>query len=171
MPVQSVPAAAPMTYEVKGRQYIAVNAGWNSAIVAKLSTPEKPFSFAEARLLVFSLDGKDKLPPAPASAAIEAPPTEQQPIDAVKHGQALYAEHCAICHGQNAVGGVKDLRFLTEEKHGKFFDIVLGGMLKKGGMQSFADKVSKDQAGEIHSYLINRAQEDWQPDFMRPKRK
>jgi quinohemoprotein ethanol dehydrogenase len=89
----------------------------------------------------------------------------------VKAGQALYAEHCAICHGQNAVGGVKDLRYLTEEKRGKFFDIVLGGMLKKGGMQSFADKVSKDQAAQIHSYLINRAQEDWQPDFMKPKRK
>ena len=26
-----------MSYEVKGKQYIAVNAGWNSAIVAKLT--------------------------------------------------------------------------------------------------------------------------------------
>ena len=171
MPVQSVPAAAPMSYEVKGKQYIAVNAGWNSAIVAKLSTPEKPFSFAEARLLVFSLDGKDKLPPAPASSSIEPPPSEQQPIEAVKAGQVLYTEHCAICHGQNAVGGVKDLRYLSEDKHGQFFNIVLGGILKKGGMQSFADKVTKDQAAQIHSYVINRAQEDWQPDFMKPKRK
>jgi quinohemoprotein ethanol dehydrogenase len=171
MPVQSVPAAAAMTYEVKGKQYIAVNAGWNSAIIAKLSTPEKPFSYAEARLLVFSLDGHDRLPPAPKSASIAPPPTQPQAPEAVKSGALLYSNHCAICHGQNAVGGVKDLRFLTEERHAQFFDIVLEGKLKKGGMQSFADKLSHEQVADIHAYLISRAQEDWQPDFMRPQRK
>ncbi|MEJ0006752.1 MAG: PQQ-dependent dehydrogenase, methanol/ethanol family [Steroidobacteraceae bacterium] len=170
-PTQSVPAAAPMSYEVRGKQYIAVNAGWNSAIVAKLSTPEKPFSFAEARLLVYSLDGHDKLPPAPKSAAIEPPPPQPQPAEAVKSGAVLYSTYCAICHGQNAVGGVKDLRYLSAQRHAEFFEIVLEGKLKKGGMQSFTDKLNHDQVAQIHSFLIARAQEDWQPDFTQPRRK
>jgi quinohemoprotein ethanol dehydrogenase len=148
-----------------------VNAGWNSAIVARLSTPEKPFSFSEARLLVFAIGGKDKLPPAVDTASIEPPPPQPQAPEAVKSGAVLYSTHCAICHGQNAVGGVKDLRFMAGEKHTQFFDIVLDGKLKAGGMQSFADKLSHDQAAEIHAYLIARAQEDWQPDFSRPRRK
>ena len=170
-PVQSVPAAGVTTYSIRGKQYIAVNAGWNSAIVAKLSTPEKPFSFSEARLLVFALGGKDKLPPPVDAAAIEPPPSQAQSPEAVKTGAVLYSTHCAICHGQNAMGGVKDLRYMASEKHTQFFDIVLEGKLKAGGMQSFADKLNHDQAEQIHAYLIARAQEDWQPDFTRPRRK
>ena len=32
MPVQQVPIAAPITYEVDGEQYIAVNAGWGGGL-------------------------------------------------------------------------------------------------------------------------------------------
>jgi quinohemoprotein ethanol dehydrogenase len=48
---------------------------------------------------------------------------------------------------------------------------VLGGKLKKQGMESFGDRLSPEQVQAIHAYLISRAQEDWQPDFTRPKRK
>ena len=171
MPVQSVPVAGPVTYEVGGVQYIAANVGWNSAIVPSLSTPEHPFSFSPARLMVFALDAKGELPPAPPSAAISPPPTDPQPAEKVRAGAVLYSTHCAICHGQNAAGGVRDLRYLTPERHAQFSDIVLGGLLKKGGMESFSDKLTPEQVGDIHAYLIQRAQDDWQPDFTRPKRK
>jgi hypothetical protein len=38
-------------------------------------------------------------------------------------------------------------------------------------MESFSDRLSTAQVQSIHAYLIARAQEDWQPDFSRPKRK
>jgi quinohemoprotein ethanol dehydrogenase len=171
MPTQSVPVSGPMSYAVHGRQYLAVNAGWNSAVINGLSSPDKPFSFSEARLLVFAIGGKDKLPPAVATASIEPPPPEPQPPEAVKSGAVLYSANCAICHGQNAMGGAKDLRFMSGEKHTQFFEIVLDGKLKAGGMQSFADRLTNEQAADIHAYLISRAQEDWQPDFSRPRRK
>ena len=171
MPVQSVPVAGAISYQVGGVQYLAANVGWNSAIVPSLSTPEHPFSFSPARLMVFALDAKAQLPPAPPSAAIDPPPTDPQPADKVRTGAQLYATHCAICHGQNAAGGVRDLRYLTPERHTQFNDIVLGGLLKKGGMESFQDKLDAGQVAAIHSYLIQRAQDDWQPDFARPRRK
>ncbi|HTQ99798.1 MAG TPA: PQQ-dependent dehydrogenase, methanol/ethanol family, partial [Candidatus Acidoferrum sp.] len=43
-PTVSVPVAGPITYSVKGKQYIAVNAGWNSAIVHGLNNGPEPFA-------------------------------------------------------------------------------------------------------------------------------
>jgi quinohemoprotein ethanol dehydrogenase len=172
MPVESVPVAGPMTYEVNAVQYIAVNAGWNSAIVHGLHDGPEPFNVGPANLVVFALDAKGvQLPPAPPAGSVPAPPSDPQPAEQVKTGAVLYSQQCAVCHGQNAVGGVKDLRYLTSGKHAEFGDIVLGGKLKKQGMESFGDRLSPEQVQAIHAYLISRAQEDWQPDFTRPKRK
>jgi quinohemoprotein ethanol dehydrogenase len=172
MPVGSVPVSGAAVYSVHGRQYIAINAGWNSAVVNNLDEGGVAFSYAPARLLVFALDAKGlNLPPAPAASEIPPPPSEAQPRDKVEAGAALYETNCAICHGHNATGGVRDLRHLTPEAHTAFLDIVIGGKLKASGMESFADKLSQDQAEAIHAYLISRAQEDWQPDFAHPRRK
>ena len=170
MAVESVPVAGPMTYSVAGRQYIAVNAGWNSAIVHGLDDPQ-PFSVGPARLVVFALDARGvTLPPAPPPDAVPPPPTQVQPEQEVAAGALLYSQYCASCHGPNAVGGVKDLRHLNADKHAHFLDIVLEGTLKKQGMAAFNDKLTDAQVEAIHSYLIMRAQQDWQPSFL-PRRK
>ena len=169
MPVGTVPSGGAATFMAKGKQYIAINAGWNSAIVQGLDEGGVPFTFAPARLLVFALDAKGvTLPPAPGANAIPPPPTEEQPRAKVEEGTELFARNCATCHGQNARGGVRDLRHMTPETHAAFDDIVLGGKLKAQGMEPFADVLSKDQVAAIHAYLIERAQEDWQPDFSHP---
>lgn len=172
MPVESVPVAGPMTYEVDGTQYIAVNAGWNSAIIHALHDGPEPFNVGPANLVVFKLDAKGvTLPPAPPVASIPDPPSDPQPADQVEAGATLYSAQCAVCHGQNAVGGVKDLRYLSPERHAEFMDIVLGGKLKAQGMVGFSDRLNTQQVQSIHAYLIQRAQEDWQPDFTKPRRK
>jgi quinohemoprotein ethanol dehydrogenase len=99
------------------------------------------------------------------------PPAEAQPPEKVAQGAGLFAKNCAICHGQNAAGGVKDLRHMTSETHAGFFDIVLGGKRKELGMASFADRLSQGEAEAIHAYLIARAQEDFQPDYLHPRKK
>ncbi len=110
------------------------------------------------------------MPAAPPPDSISPPPAEAQPADKVEAGAVLYSQQCAVCHGQNANGGVKDLRFLSPEKHASFADIVLGGKLKDKGMVSFSDRLSAAQVDQIHSYVIARGQEDYQPDFTRPRR-
>ena len=167
MPVESVPVAGPMTYAVDGKQYIAVNVGWNSAIVSNLTNPDgTPFSYAPARLMVFALDAKGvELPPATPSSAIPPPPTVQESPEDVDKGSTLYAANCQTCHGPNAIGGAKDLRHMTKKAHSEYLDIVLGGTRAKLGMPKFDDRLSRAQAEQIHAYLIWRAQEDWQPNF------
>jgi len=53
-----VPVAGPITYSVNGKQYIAVNAGWNNAIVHGLNQGKKPFTNGPARLVVYALDAQ-----------------------------------------------------------------------------------------------------------------
>ena len=60
-----------------------------------------------------------------------------------------------------AIGGVKDLRYMSAETHAAFDDIVLGGTLAGQGMASFADLLTKEDSAAVHAYLIARANEDW----------
>jgi len=171
MPIGSVPVSGPITYAVAGRQYIAVNAGWNNAIVNGLDAGGVPFSYAPARLLVFALDAKGvTLPPAPPDTAIPAPPNTPVTSEARAAGAEVFVRNCQICHGANAVAGMKDLRHMTKETHAEFADIVIGGKRAAVGMPSFKDVLSKEQLEAVHAYLIVRAQEDYQPNFMRPQR-
>ena len=172
MPIGTVPSGGAATFMAHGKQYIAIDAGWNSAIVQGLDEGGVPFTYSPARLMVFALDAKGvTLPPSPPVTEIPPPPTQEPPRDKVVEGAGLYEKNCRTCHGPNAVGGVKDLRHLTPETHAAFLDIVLGGKLKEKGMEPFADRLTKDQAEAIHDYLISRAQEDWQPNFAKPARK
>jgi len=162
MPVQNVSGPGPITYMVDGEQYIALNVGWIGQPVYGLSKIPGGFRTSQSRLLVFKLGGTAKLPPMPAASQLPRPPFLSASEAQVKEGQALYAQTCRTCHGEDAVGGVKDLRWMSKETHDQFLDIVLGGIRKDKGMASFADILTKSQAEAIHAYLIARANEDWQ---------
>jgi quinohemoprotein ethanol dehydrogenase len=161
MPVQSAPVGGAITYMLDSVQYIAVNAGWGggAAQVERGQGTELPR--ASARLLVFKLGGNVKLPPIKPEEKAEEPPRSNASEATIARGAQLYAQTCAVCHGQQATGGVKDLRRMTRETHGKFNDIVLKGIYQDKGMASFADLLKPDEVEAIHAYLIARAYEDW----------
>ena len=83
---------------------------------------------ASARLLVFKLGGKKQLPPLKPAVPIPDPPPLRATEATVQKGAEIFARTCAQCHGQLAVGGVKDLRQMTRETHAQFNDIVLKGL-------------------------------------------
>ena len=166
MPIDSVAPGGPITYEVDGKQYIAINAGWNSALVYGLNEGGVPFTYAPARLLVFALDATGvQLPPPPEPASLVAPPSTQYPPEQIDRGEALFAATCQLCHGQNAIGGLKDLRYMTPETHAEFNTIVLQGTRADKGMPR-QETMTEEQVNDIHAYVISRAQEDWQGGFM-----
>ena len=101
------------------------------------------------------------LPPLPPPAALPRPPALQASEDVVRKGAQLYGDTCSRCHGDGAVGGVKDLRWMTPERHAAFDDIVLKGIRADRGMASFGDLLTREQADAIHAYLIARGNEDW----------
>lgn len=163
-PIQSVAPGGPVTYMVDGKQYIAINAGWNNALVYGLND-DGPFTYAPARLLVFALDARLELPPEPDPAELHAPPNvEVDPVQAAR-GEELFAGNCQLCHGVNAIGGLKDLRFMSPEAHEEFLAIVINGTRADRGMPR-QENMTEEEAEAIHAFLIKRAKEDWHPGFM-----
>ncbi len=167
MPIQTVALAGPISYEVDGEQYIAVNAGWGGgrAIVARASGNNFPIS--PARTLVFKLGATGQLPPMETltQQMPEQPPPVTASEDDIQAGARLFNETCARCHGQDAVGGQKDLRFLTAESHRNFNMVVLEGTLVEKGMAAFDDILSTSDVNAIHAYVIARANESWGIDM------
>jgi quinohemoprotein ethanol dehydrogenase len=92
---------------------------------------------------------------------IPVPPPLTADEDTVQKGAKLYADTCAVCHGQLARGGVKDLRHMDPATHAEFEAIVLGGKRAAKGMASFATLLSPADVQAIHAYVISRANEDW----------
>ncbi len=161
MPVQSAPVAGPITYALDGVQYIAVNAGWGGGAAQIERGSGTAENRASARLLVFKLGGKVQLPPLAPAPPIPDPPPLRASEETVQKGAMIFARTCAQCHGQLAIGGVKDLRQMTRETHAQFNDIVLKGLRVQKGMASFANLLSADDVEAVHAYVISRAQEDW----------
>ncbi len=167
MPVQSGVMAAPMTYSINGVQYVAVMAGWGgvwdvaTGVLADKSGPIRNIS----RLLVFKLGGTAQLPAAP-------PPPTRLPLDPpkltgspqqVEQGKALFARFCSVCHGDAAVSGAlnPDLRYsATLENANTWRIIVIDGVLKEGGMVSWAPVMTSQEADNIRHYVTARAHED-----------
>jgi quinohemoprotein ethanol dehydrogenase len=160
-PTQSAPVAGGITYLLDGVQYIAVNAGWGGGAAQIEQGAGIELPRAAARLLVFKLGGTKQLPPLAAATPVQPPPPLRASEAQVRAGAQLFAQTCAVCHGQQAIGGVKDLRKMAPDTHAKFNQIVLGGLYKDKGMASFADLLKPDEVEAIHAYLIARANEDW----------
>jgi quinohemoprotein ethanol dehydrogenase len=158
MNIDQAAVAGPITYMIDGEQYIAVNAGWGGSPVYNLG----PFQTATAKLLVFKLGASGvTLPPMPPPSALPRPPVLRASEAQIAQGRALYGQTCNRCHGDNATGGVKDLRFMTPETHAEFNDVVLKGTRVHRGMPGFGDVLDMPEAEAIHAYLIARGNEDY----------
>jgi mono/diheme cytochrome c family protein len=111
-------------------------------------------------VLAFKLNGKASLPPMPKfeEPALNPPPATANEA-AVKNGERIFQRYCAACHGDVAVGGgiLPDLRYSKTLASDSWFDIVLGGSLRKVGMVSFAKELSRKDAEDIRAYVIFRA--------------
>ncbi len=154
--------APPITYQIDGEQYVAVMAGWGGAIGLMLTDNEE--SFGTGRLLVYKLGANKELPDSSPAYYLPEPPQRTDDSNSIKRGAALYETHCQRCHGiglgtQNIV---KDLRYMNKETHTLFDQIVLDGMLKSIGMISFSDVLEKNDAHDIHNYLIERSNDLWE---------
>jgi quinohemoprotein ethanol dehydrogenase len=161
MPVQSAPVSGPISYELDGEQYIAVNAGWGGGAAQIERGAGTAQHRASARLLVFKLGGTKQLPPLPPAVPIPNPPPLRASEAVIRQGGEVFARTCAQCHGQLAVGGLKDLRHMDQAAHAQFNDIVLKGLRLEKGMASFADILTVQEVEAVHAYVISRAHEDW----------
>lgn len=152
--------AGPVTYQVDGKQYVAVMAGYGTAfgiesgIVAKWAGVR-----ALNRIVAYTLDGADELPPLPPLPEPPAPPAHTADAETVTLGKLLYHQYCSRCHGDGGIsaGVLPDLRYMDTATHALWDAIVLGGSLFDKGMPGFAAHLEKAETDAIHAYVIKRA--------------
>jgi quinohemoprotein ethanol dehydrogenase len=159
--------AAPMTYSVKGEQYVAILVGWGGVFdvappgfLARKSGSVRNVS----RMLVFKLGAKGALPPlaAEAKALLDPPPVTGTPAQ-MAQGQSLYQNSCSFCHGDSgAAGGLNpDLRHSATLNNPQLWqDIVHDGVLSNNGMVGWSKNFSRPEIDSIRHYIIKRANED-----------
>jgi quinohemoprotein ethanol dehydrogenase len=165
MYAQSGIIGGPSTYEIGGKQYIAVLSGWGG--VYPLNGGREAADSGNlrnvSRLLVFALGGKASLPQiSPQSAVVLNPPPEPTDTASVARGESLFNANCLVCHGEGAISGgvVPDLRASAFLANDFFYNIVLEGPLESQGMVSFKENLKRDDATDIRNYIIHRANQD-----------
>lgn len=166
-PTQTGIIAAPITYSVKGEQYVAILAGWGG--VFDVAPPgflsRKSGSVRNiSRLLVFKLGAKGALPAfkPDATRPLDPPPRSGTPAQ-IADGAGHYANSCSLCHGDSGIaGGIHpDLRHSSVLSNPQVWQqVVHDGMLKDEGMVAWKDNFSAEQIENIRLYLIKRANED-----------
>jgi quinohemoprotein ethanol dehydrogenase len=167
-PAQTGVVAAPVTYTIGEEQFVAVVAGWGGtyAISGGYASRKGGPAINRSRVLAFKLGGSAALPSPPESPAPLAPPKLTASAATVAQGQQAFHTFCSTCHGDSAVGGgvIPDLRWSpishTEEA---WRDVVLRGAKKDAGMVSFAPVLEPAEAESIRAYVIQRANESYEP--------
>jgi PQQ-dependent dehydrogenase (methanol/ethanol family) len=154
--------AAPISYKVGDKQYVAVVAGWGGSLITFGEIAGRSDgSVNRSRMLVFELDANDKLPePVAFSRGTPNPPEFTANVEDVQRGDDLYHTRCFACHGEGAISAVSyipDLRYMSANTHEIFKAIVLGGLYQDKGMPSMANYVSDADADLIQAYLIKEA--------------
>ncbi len=167
--------AAPMTYRVKGVQYVAVMAAWGGGGYAYVP----PYSAAyqrgnQGRLLVFKLDGRPaKLPPAlPALEVAPEPPAQAAGVTpaTIAKGQQLFFGNCVMCHANQHRSITPDLRRMQPGTHQMFSKIVLEGLLRQNGMPRWNDVLKPDEVAAIHAWLIDEQRKTRADELEKQKR-
>ncbi len=161
--------APPITYEIDGEQYVAIQVGSGGAAGLTEGDTTLPGSakFGNAGMMhVFKLNGGGEIAkPEERDLTLPKPPEVEFTEEQVARGMELYHEVCTFCHGIGVLGNnsvIPDLRRMNASTHRLFKDIVLEGILEENGMASFADQVSEQDVEDIYAFIIARSWQDYQ---------
>ncbi len=175
----SATEAVPVTYSLKGEQYVITAVGWGSG--SRLFAPARTMATPESkrgpvRLMAFKLGGTVPFPfPKIVVPPVPEPPKLTASKETIHKGEMLYRKFvCDGCHsprldGSGAWvldGAIPDLRYAPPDVHRDWYAIVLGGSHWDKGMPGFADppkfafphaKMTAADADALHAYVIDGA--------------
>ena len=155
-------AAAPMTYELDGEQYVSVLSGWgNVSMMIYGAALEKPVTPEPGRIVTFKLGGSAELP-SPLDYLIVETPKAPLAGDAEtwQLGMQRFAENCQFCHGAYAIssGVIPDLRWSAiSANEDSWAAVVRDGALTANGMVGFSDIIDENEIEAIRLYVLRQA--------------
>ena len=154
--------SAPISFAVKGKQYVSVLVGYGgtAAALSPIMNVGWKFGAQPRRILTFSLDGKQTLPPSPPPdmtvRALDVPSVKLDEAGLEK-GRML-SIYCVACHGPNFQSAGTPGPDLRESKialsEDSLWSVLNQGILMQRGMPRY-EQLTRDQ---VHSlYLAIRA--------------
>ncbi len=164
-------SAPPISYSVDGKQYLAILTGWGGAGVSMAGAITSQHGWAyrvhPRRLLMFSLDGKATLPPAPPPKQAQAIINADFKVDPLlaEQGSHLFLKNCVTCHGGGAVSGgyAPDLRASPIPLYlDGFKEITVKGVRVQNGMPRFRELTDEDLTALQH-YIRRQANKSAAP--------
>ncbi|MBH1998761.1 MAG: PQQ-dependent dehydrogenase, methanol/ethanol family [Sphingomonadaceae bacterium] len=162
---QAPVTAPPISYAVKGKQYVTVitGMGTSGAAFGALLPVSIDYRTQARRILTFAIDGKAMLPRSEAAPLVPATDPAFKPDAALEaRGMLTFARHCAVCHGVDviAAGNAPDLRASPVPLDpATFATVVRDGALVPNGMPRFEEFDDAELAG-LRQY-IRRNNADW----------
>jgi mono/diheme cytochrome c family protein len=162
-PLQNVAITGPISYSVRGEQYVAITVGHGfSSLLTDGPVPYPAQLPNTNRVVVFKLDAKGALPkidytPQPLPPA----PPQTANAETIAEGGHLFNRYCFVCHGINAESDFihPDLRFSTVLGDSRAWSSILeDGARASAGMIGFSQVLSPEQAEAIRAFVISRSE-------------
>lgn len=156
-------AAAPITYQIDGEQYVAVASGWGGSFVLGFGGVMPTGSKAKlGRVMVFKLGATGELP-ADDDADFVAPVLPKLldvTEETIAKGASAYANNCVVCHGDQAFssGLIPNLRYSAITKNAEVWQtVVRGGIFAAKGMPNFGTILDAQTAEAVRAFVISEA--------------
>ncbi|SCU75823.1 Quinohemoprotein ethanol dehydrogenase type-1 [Cupriavidus necator] len=155
--------AAPVSFELNGKQYVSVAVGWGGVYgQAQRATNRQ----GPGTVYTFALGGKAPLPAfAEYRAAKLLQGVKYDPAQ-VKAGTGLYVSNCVLCHGVPGVdrgGNIPNLGYIDAAFIENLDKVVFKGPAMARGMPDFTGKLTPDDVEKIKAFIQGTA------DAVRPK--
>ena len=157
--------APPISFELDGKQHVAVLVGWGGAVAALGGSMGAQHGWVynqhPRRLLVFTLGGDAVLPETPPPSYVTPLLAPEFKLDKNKleHGGLVFEKNCTWCHGGGAVsaGGAPDLRASQIVLDlDAMSSVVLDGALHDNGMPNFPN-LSREDVNALQHFIRNKA--------------
>jgi quinohemoprotein ethanol dehydrogenase len=156
--------AAPISYSVRGVQYVSVLVGYGSSnSIGNVMNVGWKYGAQPRRLLTFKLGGTGVLAPVAApDVTVHALDDPALKIDVAEAqaGQRLFMVNCAACHGLDVISAGAPAPDLRESpaalNRDALWTIVHDGALLPRGMPRF-DSLDAEQFKQIYAYIRQQA--------------
>jgi len=155
--------AAPMTYEIDGKQYVSIAVGWGGVFGESHRATDHA---SPGTVYTFAIGGDAKFPDVaryqlgPLISGVKYDPND------VPAGFGLYVSNCLFCHGVPAVdkgGNIPNLGYVDADMIANLDRAVLSREFAELGMPDFTGKLTPADLEKIKAFIQGTA------DAVRPK--
>lgn len=155
--------AAPVSYEVDGKQYVSVAVGWGGVYGQAQRATDRQ---GPGTVYTFALGGKAAMPAFVQYRADGLLKGVRYDPAHVAAGTGLYVSSCVMCHGVPGVdrgGNIPNLGFVGASVIDNLDKIVFKGPFMSRGMPDFTGKLTAEDVEKIKAFIQATA------DSVRPK--